>query len=405
MDAEDGRAYVSLGKLLVQQRRFDEALELYESGSAATGGTNAHIWTAWAYLASKRGNTSLARRLYDAAIVASPGHAAAYHGWGLLEKKEGNMTKARDVWSKGLEATANKPNPYLYQSLAVLAADLDRPEEARKWFRAGTKTLTGAASHALWQAWALMEQRNGTDPEAVRSLYRRGLEASPRSRYTFLSWGLWEKEQGNIEDARKLFRQGAFLNPRDAALPQAWALLEEEQGNLTGARKLFKRASRSDPSHLYVWQAWGCMEQRAGSLDAARELFQQGIWAAPPRAKDTSLVFQAWAVLERDAGNPELARELFKCAVKADPRSEPSWLAWADMEELLGGYERANELRSFSMQERQFVVAPANFTTLPRAERSNNILAPVFEQLAKWFQRYDAAAPTPGILDNTDNES
>ena len=35
---------------------------------------------------------------------------------------------------------------------------------------------------------------------------------------------------------------------------------------------------------------------------------------------------QAWAMLERDAGNPELARELFKCAVKADPKSEPSWL-------------------------------------------------------------------------------
>ena len=182
------------------------------------------------------------------------------------------------------------------------------------------------------------------------------------------------------------------MNPRDAALPQAWALLEEEKGDLESARKLFKRASRADPSHLYVWQAWGCMEQRAGSLDAARELFQQGIWAAPPRARDTSLVFQAWAVLERDAGNSELARELFKCAVKANSASEPSWLAWADMEEDLGFYERSNELRTFSMQERQFVVAPANFTTLPRAERTG-LLAPVFEQLTKWFQRYDAAVP------------
>jgi tetratricopeptide (TPR) repeat protein len=416
MDPEDGRAYVTLGKLMVQQRRFNEALELYEAGSAATGGTNAHIWTAWAYLAGRRNNAALARRLYDAAIVASPSHAAAYHGWGLLEKFEGNVTRARDVWARGIEATVANPNPYLYQSLAVLAADLDRPEEARKWFRAGTKTVRGAASHALWQAWALMEQRNKSDPEIVRALYTRGLEASPRSRYTFLSWGLWEKEQGKIEAARKLFRQGAFLNPRDAALPQAWALMEEEQNDLETARKLFRRASKADPSHLYVWQAWGCMEQRAGKLDAARELFQQGIWAAPPRASDTSLVFQAWAVLERDAGNIELARELFKCAVKADARSEPSWLAWADMEEGQGLYERANELRSFSMQERQIIVAPASFTTLPKSERAG-LLAPMFEQLAKWFQRYDAAGssgqsgssgPASGttaeILASTDSE-
>ena len=416
MDPEDGRAYVTLGKLMVQQRRFNEALALYEAGSAATGGTNAHIWTAWAYLAGRRGNAALARRLYDAAIVASTSHAAAYHGWGLLEKAEGNVTRARDVWSRGIEATVANPNPYLYQSLAVLAADLDRPDEARKWFRAGTKTVRGAASHALWQAWALMEQRNKSDPEIVRALYTRGLEASPRSRYTFLSWGLWEKEQGNIEAARKLFRQGAFLNPRDAALPQAWALMEEDQNDLETARKLFRRASKADPSHLYVWQAWGCMEQRAGKLDAARELFQQGIWAAPPRARDTSLVFQAWAVLERDSGNIELARELFKCAIKADARSEPSWLAWADMEEGQGRYERANELRSFSMQERQIVVAPASFTTLPKSERVG-LLAPVFDQLAKWFQRYDAAAPgqgaaaaaaasttTTGVLESSDSD-
>ena len=94
MDPEDGRAYVSLGKIMVQQRRFNEALALYEAGSAATGGTYAHIWTAWAYLAARRNNAALARRLYDAAIVASPAHAAAYHGWGLLEKFEGNVTRS-----------------------------------------------------------------------------------------------------------------------------------------------------------------------------------------------------------------------------------------------------------------------------------------------------------------------
>lgn len=37
MDATDGRAYVSLGKLLMQQRRFDEARKLYDDGAIATG--------------------------------------------------------------------------------------------------------------------------------------------------------------------------------------------------------------------------------------------------------------------------------------------------------------------------------------------------------------------------------
>lgn len=150
---EDGRPYVSLGKLLVQQRRYNEALALYEEGCTATGaatsafrmpcpasrlrersadaamagtcppaagpatlhakrcqlraftlppslcpnlapgGTNAHIWAAWAYLAAKLNNVGLARKLYDAAIVANPQHAAAWHGWGLLEKEQGNYLR------------------------------------------------------------------------------------------------------------------------------------------------------------------------------------------------------------------------------------------------------------------------------------------------------------------------
>lgn len=44
---EDGRPYVSLGKLLVQQRRYDEALALYEEGCTATGAPTAGSCWAW----------------------------------------------------------------------------------------------------------------------------------------------------------------------------------------------------------------------------------------------------------------------------------------------------------------------------------------------------------------------
>ncbi len=37
MDPTDGRPYVSLGKVMVMQRRYDEARKLYEDGAAVTG--------------------------------------------------------------------------------------------------------------------------------------------------------------------------------------------------------------------------------------------------------------------------------------------------------------------------------------------------------------------------------
>lgn len=39
-------------------------------------------------------------------------------------------------------------------------------------------------------------------------------------------------------------------------------------------------------------QAWGVLEARQGNFEAARQLFQQGVWSAPPRDRDVSLIFQ-----------------------------------------------------------------------------------------------------------------
>lgn len=383
MDPTDGRAYVSLGKLLLQQKRIQEARKLYDDGAAATGGLNEYIWQAWAYLEAKQNNVGQARKLFDAALVANNEHAASWHGWGLLEKQQGNFRKARDLWMKGIKATRSKPNPYLYQALALMAAELKYTEEAREWFMDGTKTLLGAQSHAIWHAWAGMEADQG-DPTVVRYLYRRCLEANPRSRFTYLSWGLFEKKQGSSENAKALFRQGHQLNPRDPAIVQAWALLEAEGGNAGKARELLEKGTQMDPWHIPVWQAWGVLEFRSGNIDRARALFQEGVWADPV-SKDVAQVFQAWAVLEQRHGTIQLARELFKCAVKADPQSQTSWASWALLEEEQGLLQRASELRSFSLQEQTTFVVPVKLGTQP----DDPLLTSVFKQIGEWITKVE----------------
>jgi hypothetical protein len=85
---------------------------------------------------------------------------------------------------QGIQRCKRKPqsqNAYLFNALAVMAAELGRVQEARQWFDEGTATLEGAASVALWQAWAVLEAKQG-DPAAVRYLFKKGLMANPRSR-------------------------------------------------------------------------------------------------------------------------------------------------------------------------------------------------------------------------------
>lgn len=384
MDATDGRSYVGLGRLLFQQRRFDEARKVYEDGCAATQGSNAYIWTAWGNLEARKGMLSKARKLYDAAVVANLSHQAAWHGWGMLEKRERNYVRARDYWIRGIKNAKRSPSPYLYNSLAVLAAELGRVQEAREWFQKGTKTQLGRASHALWQAWALLEAEKG-DKMVARQLFKNALEVNPKSRYTYLAWGLFEKQEGLLDRAQALLEEGHRLNPKDPAILQAWGVLQAQLGNMDRARELFQMGARADRRHQPVWQAWGVMEFRQGNLARARELFQEGVWAGPS-SKDVSFVFQAWGVLEMSAGNAGLARELFKCAVKADPKNETTWNTWVKMEERLGAYERANELRNLSFQGRMEVVVPSNFTTLEQTGGSN--LLPLFEKISEWFQKF-----------------
>ena len=54
----------------------------------------------------------------------------------------------------------------------------------------------------------------------MRYLFKRGLEANPRSRYLYLAWALWEKGEGNRENACKLLERGHKLNTRDPAILQ-----------------------------------------------------------------------------------------------------------------------------------------------------------------------------------------
>ncbi|CAD7700192.1 unnamed protein product [Ostreobium quekettii] len=384
MDATDGRSYVGLGRLMVQQRRFEEARKVYEGGCTATQGCNAYVWTAWANLEAMVGSVPRARKLYDAAVVADRGHQAAWHGWGMLEKREGDYARARDCWIKGIRNAGRAPSPYLFNSLAVLAAGLGRQEEAREWFSKGTRTAKGAGSFALWQAWALMEAENG-DKEAAQGLFGRALEVNPRSRYTYLAWALFEKDQGRLDKALELLEKGHRLNRRDPAILQAWGVLEAQMGNFDKAGRLFEKGTRADRNTQRVWQAWGVMEFRRGNVGRARELFQEGVWAGP-NTKDVAYVFQAWGVLEMGAGNTVLARELFKCAVKADPKNETTWSTWVQLEERLGAYERANELRNMSMQRRVEVVVPRSFTTLE--DKGSTSLQPLFEKISEWFQNF-----------------
>lgn len=79
------------------------------------------------------------------------------------------------------------------------------------------------------------------------------MEASPKNRFAWHVWGVFEANVGNIDQGRKLLKIGHALNPRDPVLLQSLGLLEYKHSAANLARALFRRASELDPRHQPVW--------------------------------------------------------------------------------------------------------------------------------------------------------
>ena len=88
----------------------------------------------------------------------------------LLPAAAAAAASCRDLWTSGItkcRRVSSRSNTYLYCSLAVMAAELGKLNEARAWFQEGTRLTEGRGSCALWHAWAMTEARLG-DASAVR---------------------------------------------------------------------------------------------------------------------------------------------------------------------------------------------------------------------------------------------
>ena len=431
MDPTDGRAYVGLGKLLLSLRRPGEAREVYRKGAANTGGESAYVWQAWGVLEAREGDSRAARRYFDAATVADPGHVGTWHSWGLMEERLGRAEKARDLYLRGLracssngaipggdflsggmpflgvggdeggpsgqagpnagKAPAGTPPTYLLQSLALLASRGGRPLEARAWFEKAVELDDDQPG--VWESWGSMEARLG-NREAAREYFQNALQGST-SRYAWLSWGRWETRWGELQKGRDLLRIAHRRYPADTPIMQALALSEAKLGKAPEARRLFRRATRQDPLHLPSWQAWGVLEWQRGETERARELFQQGVWASP-QSPGVVAIFKAWGDLEQSEGDVETARALYECALQVDGRSRRTWHALAELEEGEGNLTRAEEFRLLAVTDDGGMAPSQSLRLLEQAGSARSSLGPVvLDFVERWRQAFEEAPRPP----------
>ena len=289
----------------------------------------------------RRALAQTARVAFEQALALDPSDGRAYLGVARSLEADGDLAGARAVYDAGTRATQGE-NAFLWQAWAVLEERQGQLPRARALFDAATAADKRHA--AAWHGWGMLEKRAGNFQRA-RDLFVRGLRLVPDSmpkEFLYQSLGVMAAERGRTDEAREHFAAGAKTpaGRKSAALWQAWALAEQASGATDAARSLLQRALGCSPKNRFTWLAWATLEAQAGFTSRARALFRQGA-ALNPR---DAAILQAWARLEAASGRLGAARALFERAVRAQPEHQPVWQAWGCAEEVAGHPEAARLL-------------------------------------------------------------
>ena len=155
---------------------------------------------------------------------------------------------------------------------------------------------------------------------------RRGTEVNKRHAPVWQAWGVLETRQGNADEARRIFQEGIWACAQltggqsggynCARLWQAWGVLEAKEGDYAAARRCFARALDADKRNMAAMTAWTLMEESLGNLNDARVIFERSLRQFEPGTSEKKRLWSSYEAMEQRAGNVSAAQEVYQRAVR-----------------------------------------------------------------------------------------
>ena len=197
----------ALGNLEERMGHLSEAEKLYID-AAKSRPAHAAAWVSLAQLRTRklRQGPNAGRVCYQTAEteLKKAGlcqSSYVYTAWAGLECKAGNTRKARELFQKALEVDPKCSVAWL--QLGVMEADQENWERAKEIFE--TVLKFDKRNSRVLQAYALMETKrpDGDSREAI-DLFEKAMRANPRDGGVFQAYGLYVAKLGDIDSARDL---------------------------------------------------------------------------------------------------------------------------------------------------------------------------------------------------------
>ena len=171
---------------------------------------------------------------------------------------------------------------------------------------------------------------------------RRGTEVNKRHAPVWQAWGVLETREGNADEARRIFQEGIWACAQlsggqsggysCARLWQAWGVLEAKEGDYAAARRCFSRALDADKRNTAAMTAWTLMEESIGNLKDARVIFERSLRQFEPGTSEKKRLWSAYELMEQRCGNAAAAQEVYQRAVRESITKDEDGDKWEDLD-------------------------------------------------------------------------
>ena len=353
----DPNAWNNFANALKEARVYDEAIAAYRNALAIFG-NHPEVLCNLADTFEQMGQFDDAESLYKKAIAASPDSVRAYNQLGLLFRNRGRFELAREILERGIQQQSNDYD--LWNNLGVIYKDLGDWESARNCFQKAVKIdprhpglLANLGSIAM--IFCDFEEA-GKHFQAALRLDSLNVDAITGMVEWLMCYERWS-------EAAELVDRAINLRPESAALFRARAkvlvTLQRNHEAVASAQKAMELsggllADRISLAHVY---------REVGKLELARKEYEQAITTYP----DSSELYQYWADLEEMAGSLDRAQELAESAVNLEHPSVGVYILLAriarrrkDYDIALKWLDKIGEPENDAKQRRNYLFERAN---------------------------------------------
>jgi tetratricopeptide (TPR) repeat protein len=283
-------ALLGSGRVMLRERRFNDALARFESGlnlaqktpgSSVLSGRKAEVE---ARLGQSRAELALnrapdAKANLVALIKDNPNDPEVTLAMGQAEEALGNKESSENLFKKAIELAPDSFAGYL--ALSQYYFKQNQPDKASETLNdAATKVAETAEMRRMLGQSELARNRL----DSATHEFKRAIELDPQDLDAKFGLGVAYRRNNDLEQARVLFEQIAARDPQFAGLTLERGQLLEAQGEFAKAVENYRSALAKDPKDTGLLLRLGAAQVESAQLDAAEQTLDKVIHDIPNSA-------------------------------------------------------------------------------------------------------------------------